>query len=83
MYAGNLDPEEISHNRSRDDYTYFEMDYSWSIVNLCQFGMDVRRTVGAFRFLMDFTDLLAQLLIRLHSCRRCNICGRGSVNPCT
>lgn len=36
-------------------------------VDICQFGMNARRTIGPFRFLMDFIDPFAQLLIRLRS----------------
>ena len=39
-------------------------------VLVCQFGMNTRRTIGPFRFLMNFADPLAQLFIRLRSCRR-------------
>ena len=31
-YARNLDPDEVSHNYSRNDYTYFKLDYSWMSV---------------------------------------------------
>jgi hypothetical protein len=39
-------------------------------VDVCQFGMDARRAIGPFRFLMD---PLAQLLIRLRSFRRLSL----------
>jgi hypothetical protein len=42
-------------------------------VDVCQFGMNARRAIGAFRFLMDFMDPFAQLLIRLRSFRRLSL----------
>jgi hypothetical protein len=43
------------------------------LVDVCQFGMNARRTVGAFRFLMNFMDPFTQLLIRLRSFRRLSL----------
>ena len=45
------------------------------LIDVCQFGVNARRTIGAFGFLMDFMDPLAQLLIRL-----CSL-GRLSLTP--
>lgn len=42
-------------------------------VIVCQFGMNARRTIGPFRFLMNFVDPFAQRLIRLRSCRRLSL----------
>jgi hypothetical protein len=38
-----------------------------------QFSMNAWRAIGPFRFLMDFMDSFAQLLIRLRSCRRLSL----------
>jgi hypothetical protein len=40
------------------------------LIDVCQFGMDARRTISPFGFLMDFMDPFAQLLICLQSFRR-------------
>jgi hypothetical protein len=44
-------------------------------VFFCQFGVDARRTIGAFRFLVDLLDRLGQHLVILYSF------GRRSLQP--